>query len=428
MLSVLVMGALGLVFTVVGTRLVVDEALDDAEKNTRNMADLLASPFVDKAVRRGDPGAVEHLARVLDNRMRDGSITHIIVYDQDGLVLWSDNPAIRRHTVHLADDVEALFGTENSIVEPPGERDPHPWSNPGDADLIETYVGAFDADGAPFVFEAYASPDRLNDERDALLTTLLPYLAAVVLCFLLATLPLAIALARRVDRAAAKRSTLLAHSLHALEEDRQRVAQYLHDGVIQDLSAAGYTLTLLATPEPGEDPLDDRTRQTTQRLADLLQHDVRQLRTLVTDLFPDELTDGNLVSALNAVRDRGAERYGVDVRLEVVDLDDIDVATSNLVFYVVREAIANVGRHARATTASVVVGRTPTGLVVTVTDDGVGPSTAARDEVVNGSSHQFGLRLLRRQIEDFGGRLDLAEAPDGGAVLTATIPVEGAAR
>ncbi|HEU4338111.1 MAG TPA: histidine kinase [Nocardioides sp.] len=421
--SLLVVGMLGLVLAVVGARLVTDEALVDAEQTTRNMADVLASPLVDDAVRDGEPEAVERVGRVLDHRMRDGSVTHIVIYDESGLVLWSDNEAIRGLQVPLEADVQALFGTEDSLVGAPGEDEAHPWNDPSYSDLIETYVGARDADGEPFVFETYTSPQRIDRDRYALLTTLLPYVAAAIALFLLATLPLAIGLARRVDRAAARRSELLADSVRALHDDRRRVAQYLHDGVIQDLSVAGYTLNLLATSEPGAGGPDDRTRETADRLAAMLQDDVHQLRALVVDLVPDQL-EGDLASALAAIGDRGRDRYGLDVRLRVdgpAGVDDLDDTTSRLVFQVVREGVANVGRHARATTATVLVDRRPEDVVVSVTDDGVGPGTPAADD----EDHHLGLRLLTREVEGCGGHLELSAAPGGGAVLSATIPVLG---
>ena len=422
--SLLVVGLLGPVLAVVGTRLVTDEALVDAEQTTRNIAEVLASPLVDGAVRDGEPEAIERVGRVLDHRMRDGSVTHIAIYGEDGLVLWSDYGAIRGRRVPLAADVESLFGTEDSLVEAPGEVEVHPWSEPGDADLIQAYVGARDTNGEPFVFETYTSPQRIARDRYALLTTLLPYVAAAIALFLLATLPLAIGLARRVDRAAARRSALLADSVRALHDDRRRVAQYLHDGVIQDLSVAGYTLSLLATSEPGAGGPDDRTRETAGRLAAMVQDDVHQLRALVVDLFPDELVGGDLGAALAAIADRGRDRFGIDVRLQVdgVDgVDGLDETTSRLVFQIVREGVANVGRHARATTATVLVDRGSEDVVVSVTDDGVGPGTPALGE----ENRHFGLRLLSRDVEGSGGRLELAEAPGGGAVLSATIPVHG---
>jgi signal transduction histidine kinase len=406
------------------SRLTVDEEVHEARDQTRAMADRIASPLVDQAVRQGDPQALALLDRVLENRMRDGSVTHIAIYTQDGLVLWSDNEGIRRQRVGLEDDVAALLGTRNIAIHQPEEQKPHPWSEPGDEDLIEVYAGARDADDVPFVFEAYMSPEVLADNSADLFRGLLPILLGMILLFMVATLPLAVHLARRVDRAAASRTVLLRASLVALQDERRRVAQVLHDGVIQDLSAAGYSLSTLADRGSGATPIDDRTRETTDRIQELIRDDLRQLRSLVGDLFPSDLEGGDLTAALGAVRTRSSERYGLEVTLDLEGLEGLDDATSGAVYRVVREAVSNVGNHARASSAVVSVHRRDAdGVVVTVADDGVGLSavqTLAEDEDIR---EHFGLRLLSRQLEELGGWGRLADGADGGAVLNAWIPV-----
>src|SRR5262249_1420535 len=163
--------------------------------------------------------------RSLESRMRDGSVEHIIVYAEDGLVLWSDNEEIRRQRVLLEDDVADLLGTQNIIIDEPGEGRSHLLSEPGEGDLIEAFAGPSDADGTPFLFEAHMSPEVIEQNREDLFRGLLPIVFGMILLFMLATLPLAIDLARRVDRAAASRSALLRASLGALQDERRRVAQ-----------------------------------------------------------------------------------------------------------------------------------------------------------------------------------------------------------
>ena len=415
-----VIGALTVTFV---SRIAVDEEVQEAQDQTRAMADRIASPFVDEAVRQGDPDALAILERVLENRMRDGSVEHIVVYTEDGLVLWSDNERIRQQHVRLEDDVAALLGTRNTTVREPGEGNPHPWSGPGDEDLIGVYVGARDVDGVPFVFEAYMSPDVIADNRADLFKGLLPIVLVMILLFMLATLPLAVDLARRVDRAAASRSVLLRASLVALEDERRRVAQILHDGVIQDLAAVGYTLSTLTDRAPGDTPMDDRGRETTVRIQQLIQDDLRQLRSLVGDLFPSDLDGGNLTAALGAVRSRSKERYGLEVILDLQGLDGLDDATSSAVYRVVREGLTNVGNHARATTSVVSVHRMADGVAVTVADDGVGLSGAEAPGEGEDPREHLGLRLLSRQLEELGGWCRLADGADGGASLTAWIPI-----
>jgi signal transduction histidine kinase len=425
-LSAAVLVVIGAVTTAFASRLAVDEEVHEARNQTRAMADRIASPLVDRAVREGDSEALALLDRVLENRMRDGSVTHIVVYSEDGLVLWSDTEEIRRQRVPFEDDVAALLGTRNTAIHEPGEGNHHPWSEPGDGDLIEVYAGARDVDGVPFVFEAYLSPDVIEENRADLFKGLLPIVLGMILLFMVATLPLAIDLARRVDRAAANRSTLLRASLRALQDERRRVAQILHDGVIQDLAAAGYALSTLTDRTSADAPLDDRARESTGRVEELIRDDLRQLRSLVGDLFPSDLAGENLTAALGALRSRAAERYGLHVTLDLEGLDGLDDTTSGAVYNVVREALNNVGNHAKAATAEVSVHRDVDGVAVTVTDDGVGLSGAEILEEPDGPREHLGLRLLSRQLEELGGWGRLADGTDGGAVLTAWIPFDQA--
>ena len=422
-MSAAVLVVIGAVTAAFVSRLAVDEEVHEARDQTRAMADRIASPLVDEAVRHGDPEALALLDRVLENRMRDGSVTHIVVYTEEGLVLWSDKEGIREQHIRLEDDVAALLGTQNTSIREPGEGEPHPWSEPGDEDLIEVYAGARDADDVPFVFEAYMSPEVLADNRADLFQGLLPILLGMILLFMVATLPLAIDLARRVDRAAESRSVLLRASLVALQDERRRVAQILHDGVIQDLAAVGYTLTTLTDQAPGVTPMDDRGRETTGRIQELIQDDLRQLRSLVGDLFPADLDGGNLTAALGAVRSRSKERYGLEVTLDLQGLEDLDDATSGAVYRVVREALTNVGNHAQAAATVVSVHRRADGVAVTVADDGVGLSGAEALGDGDNRREHLGLRLMSRQLEELNGWGRLADGAHGGAVLTAWIPV-----
>lgn len=431
--SLAVLAVIGLSTAVLASRVALNEALRGAQETTRKMADGLAAPLVTAAVRAGDPRALRRLGRALAHRMQDGSVTHIVVYTGAGHVLWADNQRIRGADVELEDDVAALAGTHDTIVDEPGEREMHPWSEPGDGRLIEVYAGARGADGAPFVFEAYLSPAHIAEDQQAIFVRLAPLVLGVMLLFLLATLPFALALARQVDRAAATRSDLLVRSVAALGEERRRLAQVLHDGVIQDLSAAGYALSALADPAPGPRDSEAAMRRSAARIEALVHDDLRQLRGLVGDLFPADREEHHLVAALSAMRSRSAERFGLDVQLELSGVDDLDAASSSAVFRVVREGLANVGNHAEATRVVVnarrtgLPGRPGDGVVVTVIDDGVGVSAnaAPRTAEPEGRGEHMGLRLLSRQLDRLGGSVEVVRADGGGTVLTAWIPVAG---
>ena len=68
----------------------------------------------------------------------------------------------------------------------------------------------------------------------------MPILALIALS--LATLPLAVSLAHRVDRGQQHMRRLLVNAVESSDLERRRVAQDLHDGVVQDLAGIGYSL------------------------------------------------------------------------------------------------------------------------------------------------------------------------------------------
>ncbi len=155
-----------------------------------------------------------------------------------------------------------------------------------------------------------------------------------------------------------------------LMEDRDRIARDLHDHVIQELFATGLGLESLA----GSDGLSDGARQSLRDRVDDLDRTIRRIRTSIfglrgtVDRTRDELRSAvlDLVSELTphlgfapAVQFSGAPG--------MVDDGLVDDVTA-----VVREALSNVARHARADSAVVELLATADRLVVTVSDDGVG--------------------------------------------------------
>ena len=85
------------------------------------------------------------------------------------------------------------------------------------------------------------------------------------------------------------------------------------------------------------------------------------------------------------------------------------------VYYICAEALANISKHASATTASIYVARRYGRLTVTVRDDGAGGAD---------QSQGSGLRGLADRVEALGGRLAIESVPRAGTTLTADIPLD----
>jgi signal transduction histidine kinase len=92
-------------------------------------------------------------------------------------------------------------------------------------------------------------------------------------------------------------------------------------------------------------------------------------------------------------------------------------------FRALQEALANVAEHADATRAEVRVRVDGGAVVLEVRDDGKGPPADGSIDGLERSGH-LGLAGMRERVTALGGKLTLAAAPRGGAVLTARVPVE----
>ena len=299
------------------------------------------------------------------------------------------------------------------VPRPPDDEDRHPDGIGGESTLLEVHVPLPAAQGGPVMFEAYIDSDRIADERNAISKKTLPIALGGLLLFQLAVLPLAWSLARRIDRARRDQADLVTRSLRAWHEERRRMAQDLHDGVVQDLSAVSYSLPTVTSALPNT-PEGSAARSTVDRMTSLLQQDLHALRTMVLDLMPTDLVEIGLAASLVSL----AERYtddNLDISVEVEEGLDLDEDVTGVVYRVVREGLRNVQKHARAGHARVTVSQDADTVAIVLTDDGRGLQPPRGDE-------GFGLRLLKALVDDLDGTFELFSSPAGGTEMRVHIP------
>lgn len=406
MVLLLALGGLLLVSRAVSDDYVLDQARTDA----RRMANGLAAPLVNDEVRAGDPAALRRLGTAMMVRVRDGSVRHIHITDRAGRILWADQPTQIGKRFELPPQTIPLFDTLTEVAEVSTlDREEHRGIDTGET-LLEVYAGALDSEGEPFLFEIYESPASVTEHRSAVLMALLPVAIGLVAVILLAGLPLAWVLSRRLRRTRLEHARIVENALAAWHAERRRLAEDLHDGVVQNLSAVSYALPGVLDMIP-DDPSSAHAKTVGRQLNRMLQNDLSALRTLITDQFPDLEGDGLRV-ALGSLADRAADK-GLEVRISMDRGLGLDTTVAGVVYRVVREGLRNVERHAQARSAHVVVASEHGVVVVSVADDGQGPPD--EDTAVG----HVGLRLLAGLLLDLGGTLELRSGPSGGTVLEA---------
>jgi signal transduction histidine kinase len=214
-----------------------------------------------------------------------------------------------------------------------------------------------------------------------------------------------------VERQARELAESRSRIVQTQEAERRRIERDLHDGVQQQLISLVANVRLARNRLPGTAGAADDALEGVQGQA---LHTLRDLRELVRGIHPAVLSDGGIVSAIEA---RSAQ-----LPLEVtIDVDARTAArryppaVEGALYFVVSEALANVMKHAGGSSASVSLRDTGSSVVLTVADQGGGFCP----EAVDGS----GLRGLRDRVSALAGELEVRSAPGRGTTLTATLPV-----
>ncbi|WP_189216089.1 MULTISPECIES: sensor histidine kinase [Streptomyces] len=201
----------------------------------------------------------------------------------------------------------------------------------------------------------------------------------------------------------------------ALLGDRDRIARDLHDQVIQRLFADALTLQAALGRVRDQPAAAERIQQ----VVDDLDATIKIIRSTVFGLQHRDRQQrtGGLRAHLLTLTDEATRTLGFAPSLRMTGLLDTDVPATHAdhLLAVLREALSNAARHARATTVEVTaeaVGRT---LRLTVTDNGRGidPATTRRS----------GLANLRSRAEELGGMFRLARRDPTGTLLEWTVPL-----
>lgn len=196
-----------------------------------------------------------------------------------------------------------------------------------------------------------------------------------------------------------------ARIVDAGQQERKRLERNLHDGAQQRLIALSLELGRLEAGLHGES--DVRTGLDKARVE--IATSLEELRDVSRGLHPAVVSGHGLNIALEQLAARAPCRVQLNVQVATRLPESLEVAA----FYLVSESLANIGKHASATWASVEISRSDGHIVVEVVDDGVGGADTERGS---------GLRGLADRVEALEGRLQVWSPVGGGTRLRAELP------
>jgi signal transduction histidine kinase len=202
------------------------------------------------------------------------------------------------------------------------------------------------------------------------------------------------------------------HATAGALAERERISQEIHDTVAQGLTSI---LMLLQGAEAIIESEPQLARGHIDAAQDAARGNLEEIRSIVAALRPAPLAGGSLHDALARVTDGAAQAAGLQATFTVSGVaQSLASAVEVVLLRVTQEAVANVARHAEATTLRVEVNYAD-GTQLTVSDDG-------RGFAVDEASQGFGLEGIRRRVAELDGEVAIASAPGEGTRLTVRLP------
>lgn len=201
----------------------------------------------------------------------------------------------------------------------------------------------------------------------------------------------------------------------ALIQERDRIAMELHDGVIQLIYAVGMKLEIIR----GNTPLDSEEDKRFQSVFDDLNRAIDDIRSYIRDLRSVSQSQSTLQQKLTNLAQHFKDFSAVDVVFDMPnELPPLTDQQRHSVLQIVREALANVARHAEANHVKVSIHSTDRKLHVAIQDDGRGFDM---DDIPE-SSH-FGLQNMQSRGRRLGGTLQIESQPNRGTTVYLVIPL-----
>ena len=199
------------------------------------------------------------------------------------------------------------------------------------------------------------------------------------------------------------------------QEERNRLARDLHDSIKQQVFVI-QTAAATAQARFDEDP--SGAKLALSQVRGSAREAMIEMEAMLDQLRAAPLENTGLVEALKKQCDALEFRTGARVEFKLGKLppsESLPPGSQQAIFRVAQEALANVGRHARARNVLVSLSSVSGQVEIRIEDDGSGFD-------LNEDSRGMGIDNMRARAEELGGRLGLTSRPGGGTSVNLSIP------
>jgi signal transduction histidine kinase len=199
-------------------------------------------------------------------------------------------------------------------------------------------------------------------------------------------------------------------------EERNRIAREIHDTLAQEF--AGILLHLSAAEE-SDNVESYGNSECLARTKELAQSGLEDIRRMLLGLRPKSLEGTALLDALRRLVEHFSCDSGLACTVRVEGREhDLSVETQDELYRVAQEALCNLRKHSRATSASLSLTYGRGAVVLKITDNGRGFATVRHQP----GGYGYGLTTMRERAYRLGGRIEINSAPGTGTEIIVTVP------
>jgi len=204
--------------------------------------------------------------------------------------------------------------------------------------------------------------------------------------------------------------------MEAEENERERIAKDLHDGVGQMMSAAKMNLSAFESEIQFSNV---EHKKSFEKIISLVDESCKEVRTVSHIMMPNALLKSSLGAAIREFVDKlNNKTLKVHVYTEGLD-DRLDSNVETVLYRVIQECVNNTIKHAGATTLDISLIKDKDGISGTIEDNGKGFDTTDKEKFEG-----IGLKNITTRIEYLKGTVDFDSAPGRGTVVALHVPLQ----
>ncbi|PKO31226.1 MAG: histidine kinase [Betaproteobacteria bacterium HGW-Betaproteobacteria-7] len=204
----------------------------------------------------------------------------------------------------------------------------------------------------------------------------------------------------------------------AVSEERNLLAQELHDSIAQGLAFLNIQVQLL------QDSLrkgrQEEALQTAEQLREGVQESYDDVRELLVH-FRSRMLQADLDSAITSALEKFEGQTGIATRFDQIGHGaPLNPADEIQIMHIIQEALSNIRKHARASNVQVTLRRNTAGADIEVRDDGIGFDTENEPNVQ--SDRHVGLQIMRERAHRVGAECRIVSSIGEGSRVLLSLP------